>query len=380
MAYTPPKVWYSSTINGTYTELTNIQSINITRGRQRFVDPFVGSQCVIELIPANSYALPLAIGQFVDVRPANSAASPCYFNGRITDIERSYGIPYDASATIAAPADRITITVGGATSVLGSQNFDVDTSWSANADVISAVGMSVAISYGVNVTNSSPSGVLASAQTLPKGTALMDVINQSLRTAQWVIDDADQERSNSGGYNYSTSWFPLASTGTSFAFADNASTPYRFNQIEYVSSVQQTFSTVVVEPVGLSPQAATSGTLKNGYTFSSYDATTTQAANLAAYVLLVGNQTTPVPFVVRTNTAVADGVDTLADLSVYPVGTAANILFRGTQVAATVQGWQFGFYLDMATVGCYLSASLGTPFTLDSNLYGGLDYNRLGYP
>lgn len=380
MPYTAPKVFYSATINGTYTELGNIQSINITRGRQRFTDPFVSSQCSIELIPANSYSPALEIGQFLDVRLTNSSASPAYFNGRITDIERRYGIPYNASNTIAAPQDRITITVTGGTGILGSQAFDdAGNSWGAS-DVISGVAQPIGNTYGVNSANPGPSYVRASAQTLPKGTPLMDVINQCLRTAQWIVDDADQQRSNSGGYSYSVQWYRTSATGTTVAFTDTSGAGYKYNDIQYVSSVQQTFSTVVVEPAGLTAQASSSGSLRNAYSFTTFDETTTQAANLAAYVRTVNTQTTPTPFAITTSSVVSDTVQALAQLTTYPVGTGATVTFRGTTVNASIQGWAFGFYPDRCNVTAFMAPAVGAPLILDSTSNGILNQNTLAYP
>lgn len=387
MAYTPPGAYYSTSLTGTYIALTGIQSINITRGRQRATDPFQGSQCVVELIPANTYATPLEIGQFFDVRATNSAASPALFAGRITDVQRTYGIPYNASNTIAAPADRIIITATGGTGVIGNQDEDGDITLTAGQDAIfeaaseSAGGAGVDNPQGYGSLGSRPSGVNVSAAAYPAGTPVLEVINDLLRTAQWTIDDADLARSNAfSSYNFGVNFYPVSATGTTITFQDTSSANYRYSGIEYLSSIQQAFSTVVVQPDGLATQSATSGNLRNTYTFRSVDQTTTQAANLAAYVLLVSNQTTPAPFAITTSTAVADGVDVLARFTTYPVGTNVQVIFRGTTVYATVQGWNFGFYPDYANVTAYLSASLGTPFTLDSTSFGVLDTNRLGYP
>lgn len=382
MAYTPPKVWYSSTINGTYTELTQVLSINIFRGRQRFVDPFQGSQCTIELIPANSYSPDLAIGQFLDIRATNSASSPAFFAGRITDVERSYGIPYNASATIAAPADRIIITVTGATGVAANSTFDGTTTLTAGQDAVRQAAVNLGkVDSQYNALGTGPSGVTVSGSSVSGGSPIYDLTNQLLRTAQWVIDDGDPERSTaSAPFGYRAEFYASSATGTTITFRDTAGTGYKYREIQYLSSIQQSFNQVAVEPEGLATQYATSGDKTIGYTFSTYDQTTTQAANLAAYVLLIANQSTPAPFRISTSTAVADGCDVLARFLTYPVGTAVTVIFRGTTVNATVQGWQFGFYPDVANVSCFLSPSLGTPFTLDSTAFGVLDTDRLGYP
>ena len=381
MPYTPPKVWYSATINGTYTELTGIQSINIRRGRQQYTDPFSQSQCTIELIPANSYSPALAIGQFIDIRATNSAASPAFFAGRITDISRSYGIPYNASATIAAPADRITITATGGTGVAASQavtaDFTIDGTYTSITNLFTL--LQTYASVMTTVYGDQYSSAAASTQTITAGAEVWDVANRLLRTAQWFIDDDDIGRQLLSARSYEVAVLAPGTT-TAVTFQDDNSSGYRYNQIEYLSTVQQTFSTVVVQPTGLASQYSTSGDLLNSYTITTYNKPTSDALSLASYVQTLSNQTTPVPFMISTTTAVADGVDVLARFVTYPVGVAAQIKFRGTTVNATVQGWQFAFYPDYASVGCYLSPSLGTPFTLDSSLFGVLDTNRLGYP
>jgi hypothetical protein len=385
MAYTPPKVFYSTTYDGTYTELTNIQAITIVRGRQRFVDPFQGSQCIIELIPANTYAIALAVGQVLDIRSSNSGSSPAMFCGQITDVQRSYGIPYNAANTPNAPADRIILTVTGGTGVLGGQILDFALPLSAGADAVGSASQAVSgVQTPQGYNSFDPvSGVTISGVTFPVGSTALDLQNVCLRTAQWSIDDGDTMRtSRSGPYNSAVMYYPASATGTTITFSDAGTVgAYRYNEIEYLSSIQQTFGSVGVKPDGLAAQFSTaSGDFKNTIYFTTVDQTTTQAANLALYIRTTANQTTPVPFVIRTSTAVADGVDVLARLETYPVGTAVNVIFRGTSVTATVQGWSFAFYPDRCNVQAFMSASLGTPFTLDSTSFGVLDTNRLGYP
>lgn len=379
MTYTPPKVWYSATVGGTYTELTGIQSINISRGRQRFIDPFAGSTCTIELIPANSYSPDLAIGQFLDIRASNSASSPAVFVGHITDIERSYGIPYDAGNTIAAPADRITISCTGGTGAAASLAITADFDMLTGLSSIVELNGLLQTYSDVSVVNYGDflAAAPASIQTITAGAQVWDVANQLLRTAQWFIDDEDQARN--ALVNYAVS-LRAPGTTTTVTFQDDNTSGFRYSGLDYLSSVQQTFSSVVVEPTGLTPQYAESGDLLNSYTLSTYNATTGDAYSLASYLLALSSETEPTPFMIRTSTVVDSGVDVLARFMDYPVGIGVKVVFRGTTVGATVQGWNFGFYPDQATVACYLSPSLGTPFTLDSSLFGVLDTNRLGYP
>ena len=391
MPYTPPKVFYSATSNGSYTELTGIQSININRGRQRAQDPFNGSSCVIELIPANSYALPLALGQFVDVRDSNSGTSPCYYSGRIIDVQRRYDMPYNAG-TGAAPGDRITLTISGGVGAISTQVLESAVSTTAGLDAITQItafeGRNVTTEFNGNPTYPPPSfepvyaGVFVSSQTFNVGTPNLSIISTLLNMAQWTIDDGDYQRLGSGTELYKVEVYPSGATGATVTFTDDGTAGYRYQAIEYVSSLQSSFSTVAVEPAGLARQVEfnASAALNSSLTISTYDQTTTQADNLAAYVLLVSAQAQPAPFMVETSSAATDTAGELGRFMTYPVGTTAVVKFRGSTVFATVQGWSIAYYPDMARVRCFLSPSLGTSFTLDSTSFGVLDTNRLGYP
>lgn len=389
MPYTAPKAYYATTLLGTYTEITGIQSINIRRGRQHAQDPFSGSSCVIELIPATTYATPFAVGQFLDVRDSNSGSSAAYYQGVITDVQRRYDIPYN-SVSGAAPADRVVLTVTGGTGVMGSSLYtqaqtriagDVMYEVQLDTNQVEVIQPTVSIADFYN-----PSGVQQSSTAfgggVAAGTSVLAYKSVQLATAQWIIDDGDNERNSASDTGVNV--YPTNGWGTPISFVDDGSTGtevFKYSAIEYLSGAQTTFSRVVVKPDGLTPQSAQSATnAKNALVVETYDDTTTQADKLADYLLLINSQTTPVPFIIQTSTAVSDTAAKLGKMENYPVGVGVTVKFRGSTVYATVQGWSFGYYPDLCTVQCYLSPSLGTPFTLDSSTFGVLDTNRLGYP
>jgi len=393
MPYTTPVASYSTTINGTYTALTGIQTISINRGRQRFQDPFRQSSCVIELIPANSYATALAVGQYIDVRDSNSASSPSYFVGRITDVNRSYDMPYNAG-TGSAPGDRITIFATGGTGVIGAKLYDNASFGSGPTQI-----------YEQIVTNQSGGRAIiclpdaatfgyvtpaASAVSNYSGSAL-DLVNKYLRTDQLVLDDYDSKRTSYLGWSTFTTIAPLAYDTTTYAFTDNTSSG-KYVGIDYMSSVQNSFDVVQVAPAGLAIQTATlSSSIDNTLRYDTINNTTTDALSLANFILATNNQPTAVPFAITTNTLVNSTCLTLAKIprpsgavpdapANFPIGSTATIAFRGTNVSGTVQGVQTTFYVDYASVRVFLSPTLGTPFLLDSTTNGILDTNVLGYP
>lgn len=386
MAYTTPTVNYCATINGTYTSLTGIQSVSVSRGRQRFQDNFTQTNCTIEIIPAATYSVPFAIGQFIDVRDANNSTSPCYFNGRITDIERKYAMPYN-SGTGVAPQDRIIITATGSTGALGTSsvsNYTLGTTDCTNAIYLLALTVGI-YCYYQNYTSVNNSTTL----NITSGT--LDLVNALLRTSQYFIDDLDQLRTYIDG-TVVANLFPPGQGNTSFTFSDDGTIDgYKFTDLQYLSSVQNTFNEVQVAPVGLATQTTTSGTAPyNTLVYNTYNKTTADALSLANYIAAVQSLTTIVPYSITTNTLTAsdcltvsllnDRLDFTSPTKPMNLGAAVTVIFRKTTVTAQIQGINTTFYPDYATVQLFLSPSLGTAFTLDSSAFGVLDTNRLGYP
>ena len=381
MTYTPPTVAYSATIDGTYTTLTGVQSVNISRGRQRFQDPVGQSSCVIELIPANSYSLPLAIGQFIDVR-STAAVTNGYFCGRITDVQRNYGMPYTAG-TGAAPADRITITATGGTGVVGASQLN---GYSLANNYVNYSLDNLVSSLSVLLITNGYSWVRNSAQTV-SGSAL-DAVNQLCRTAQIVLDDFDMKRTAvPGGQQFGVLNYPSGQKlAGSFAFADDGSAA-AFRNIQFLSSVQNTFNWIELEATGVYTVIAAFGAAPfNALKYTTYSENPADASNLASYLwYLLSGQVQAAPYVIETDTTVsASCVDYALLANGWNLNTAigqpVSVKFRGSTTYGIIESVQTSFGVDKASVRLFLSPSLGTPFTLDSSAFGALDQNRLGYP
>lgn len=389
MPYTPPAVSYSTAINGTYTQLTGVQAVNIRRGRQYFQDNFPGTRCTIELIPATSYATPLAIGQWIDVRTSNSSSAAAYFVGQITDVERFYGMPYNAG-TGSAPADRIVITATGSTGQIAAatipsySNTLFTTVQFQIAEFCALAGAGYAIS-GVDVLTS-----LTAATNI----GAFDAINQLARTGQYNLDDVDTNRQGNP-YNSDTLQpvlFAYTGVGSLVATFGDAGTGTKYNQLRFLSSNQSTFNSVNVVTPGLATQnvKAASGPY-NSLDYNTYSANTTNAANLAQYLYnMLSGQTTIAPFSIGCDTAVDDSFLQYCHVAnAYRVtetvrytwiGGQATIAFRGTTYGAAVQSIATNFYPDRATAEFTFAPTLGQPFTLNSTSFGKLNTNRLGYP
>jgi hypothetical protein len=387
MTYTAPTVNYSNTIDGTFTSLTGVQYVSINRGRQRFQDNFQQTSCVVELIPANSYTLPLEIGQFIDVRDTNSGTSPCYFQGLITDITRNFNMPFN-SVTGAAPGDRITISASGCVGLLGQRSLTNESFISQDAGLSCA---DVASRNDIFLA-SEKAPVKTSAFTFTGGT--LDLINAVLRTAQMLIDDIDNKRTTVQPSPLFGFVFNAGTGNKNFVFSDAATVgSFKYQTLEYVSSVQNSFNEVNVFPQGLATQTDVSGLPPyNTLTYNTFNQTVSDALSLAKFIIATQNLVQVTPYKIATNTMLAPSCTDIAVLSttdqftVSPfvksmnLGSAATVEFRGTTVEARIQGINTNFYPDYASVQLYLSPSLGTPFLLNNNTFGVLDQNKLGYP
>jgi hypothetical protein len=384
MPYTPPVVYYATTQNGTYYNLSGVQSISIGMGKQRFQDNIGVTTCTVEIIPTATFSLALAVGQAIDVRKTNGTTTPCYFQGRITDIQRIYGVPYNAG-TGAAPADRMVITATGATGALGADTAN-NASWTGGRvyDALQSIDITTKtnIIWGIY----DDSGVQVSSGTMSN--SYLDFVNQITRSAQLVFGEFDATRLSSNMelliQPYGFRWT------TPIKFSDN-NTPgsYKFKRIEYRTSAQTAFNKITVEPEGLANQTANVATGPyNTLLYKTYNSTTAAALNLAQYLLTTQTETAPTPFVISADT---NGNDNVMDVAIIPnlynainppitIGAPIQVGFRGTTVQGSIEGIYSNFYADYASLQVYISPSLGSPFVLDSTTFGVLDTNRLAYP
>ena len=376
MPYTAPTVNYYNAGTASWLTMSGVQSVNISRGRQRFQDPFKHTSMTVEIIPTATTTF--SVGQLIDVRDANTDGSVCYFQGQITDVERSYSFPYNA-VTGSTPADRLTISAAGATGVAGTAQLEGQTWVSAS---VAAIVETLLTNQGLVAGSTWSNNMQASAQTFSG--SLLDAVNQLLRTAQLVLDDYKISRSlNTLGFTYYPNGLQF-NVANPIAFTDTG-TGYKYTGLDYLSSVQNSFNWIEVEATGVYTSVTALGAAPfNALRYTTFSKDIADTSNLSSYLyFLLSGQTVPVPFSIVTNTRAAATCMNLAQipeasLSNAIIGQPVTVAFRGTAAAGTVVGVNSSFYPDYASVQLFVSPSLGTPFTLDSSAFGVLDTNRLG--
>ena len=227
MAYVVPVVAYAAAndFEGTYTALTGIQSVQINRGRNRFQDQFNQTTCVVELIPANSYALPLEVGQWIDVRVLPIFTAAAWFTGRISDVQRDYNFPYN-TGTGAAPADRITITAVGAMGAIGQSGnaimIGASTADARENMVNLMAGIDVYMDEYISLSGSTDKwNKFGVSTTIDAGTTQsnLDLMNWLANAGQAFIDDVDLSRLDAAGQNFMVNAYNTSSR--EIVFSDN---------------------------------------------------------------------------------------------------------------------------------------------------------------
>jgi hypothetical protein len=361
---------YEVRYGDTPTVLDNVQSFTITRGRVQIQDPFkAGTATITGRVPSGLPAI--TIGTRIRIVVTNTPMESFVFNGAVSDFKINYGI--------VAALDTWQIECEDAFAGAGRALTTDTAGWSAgvntlDAAVAAAAGSGVEIITGFLDTKS-----LVSAQSVPN-TNLLNVLQQLAFT--------EQGRMTSNGLNVSGEpslfFFSRDEVGAALlaVFSDGsvatAEPIVNYDSVQFVSQADSFFEEVVVQPEGLADQRAGSG--RRGFSGRSYDQTTTQAQNLADYVLatLVVNNAVPQQVSCESENQVNDKAielfsfnSAVARVQLILRGVVYNLFVEGGTMTANPDASRWTFNI--------VSSEAQNFFILDSADFGVLDQNRLGF-
>jgi hypothetical protein len=366
------KVTWRAIVNGN--TLSDLQGVNLNSGRQNLQDPFRAG--TVTLTGRNIAALPtIVIGDTVEMK-ADGDGTGDYpmFYGRVSDVSFQYGI--------VAAEDSWTITAEDALARAGRQ---VNTaSWLAT-DTTYAAALKWVATTGITVESVSPTiagSSIVSAQTVTDGN-LLEVLQQLIQTEQGRMFGVFYDKIQWVGRDeiaFSSSYeFNDGTVATTFP-------KITYDVLNFRALADNVANRVVVEPEGLASQSFGSG-LKT-FILKSYDVSTSQAQDLAAYVESTLDQTAGVPISVSTRSSMQSNDNLLAictggfyNLLRLPVvlrGNTYQCLIEGVQISSTPSDTRFTFILSGAFAQAF--------FTLDNSFYGRLQddgpppfNNKLGF-
>jgi len=373
-------VGYKNPSSGSPSTITvPIQRVSWNVGRRNLTDNWTSSIATIfgrnpdTLFGAAGTGGP-QINDVVRIAVSDGGSEFAYFYGSIQDVRILYGFSTNY--------DTWEITVQGRYGSTGRN----DQSFTTTAgDSTSSLALAIRTAQtSSEVYVSSGWGSFTSAQTLTG--QVTNTVNTLMATEQGAVREYGQLIS--GGPNFdaymglygrnSTELYGLGSNVLSDTSATVMGvTPKKYDAIEFLSKAQNYGSKVVVQATGLADQS--SGTGRFVQTIQTINNTTSQAADLAAYVKNQLDQSAKVPYTVRfkgsNNTAACVG---LADQN--QVKAAAVIVFRGVQHECVIEGLQFDATPEDWTCSWVLSGQDQNAYLrLNDPIFGTLDYNRLGF-
>jgi hypothetical protein len=370
--------WYPA--SGTFFDgeyLDDLQTVSITTGRVGVQDPYrAGTASITGRNPSDLPAIEVGDFLWVEAYPPDLSVQYYMFLGRVADVQIQYGF-IDSMDTY---------TIIGENALANAGRLNVSGSWAAGITTAEAADEILA-GTGVPITFPTPSKAGASkvsAQTLTNAN-LLTVLNELIATEQGSI---------TGGAGDSIIWQgrqEFTVSNPSALFTDDPQeisvvTQLRYDTLNFASLADNVANKVIVSPDGLAPQ--TFGTGTKSFEMKSYDQTTSQAGDLAAYVQSTLTQATDVPFLVSARTSMQTDLFLLALAStgeqerlfvqVELRGTVYNCIVNGATVSADPSDTRVSLNL--------FAADLSSFFVLDDDFYGRLQddgppafNNKLGF-
>ena len=370
--------WYPA--DGDYFDgqyLNDLQTVNVTRGRVGVQDPYkAGTASIGGRNPSDLPAIQVGDFLWVEAYPPDESVQFYMLLGRIADVQIEYGFVENM--------DSYTILVEDALANAGRLN--ASGSWAAGITTAEAAddflaGTGVAINF-IDLALAGASKV--SAQTLTNAN-LLNVLNQLMATEQGNLVGVSNDEIQWRGRREFNIQNPLAK------FTDDPAeisvTPQcKYDTLNFASLADNVANKVTVTPEGLAPQSF--GTGLKSFEMNSYDQTTSQAGDLAAYVQSTLTQATDVPFSISARTSQQDNLSLLAMASTGVIerafvqielrGNTYDCIINGSTVTATPSDTRVTLNL--------FAADLSAFFVLDDEYYGRLQddgppafNNKLGF-
>jgi len=346
--------------------MTDVQGISITLGQTQLTDELRAGTCTIQGRDPDNQP-PIAVGD--DIIISADFGSPVTYQYavvmRVTDYVVEYGIVPEM--------DTWTLYGEDAFAVLGRAT--IDDTFTAGWGTQTAAG-SVCSASGVllDAATTGSGASTVSAQTITNGNALQ-VFSQVFRTEQGQVRANGWDsiiwwsRNNA---SFATLDGYLSDDGT---FDGSSVTAAKYDRIQFAGIADNYADQVLIEPAGLATQTSGSGVYS--YTASTYDETTAQAANLAAYVKGTLDINEAVPY--QTSVFADSNANNVALTLAQPFQTM-GLRFRGSDYWLYVLGCTVTATPEATRVSYNLASSLAfSTLTLDDPVLGRLDYNKLGF-
>jgi hypothetical protein len=372
------RAYYSTTIAGTYTQLSNLVEFSINVGRRHQLDQYGSATATLTFRYPTGFASPitqLVAGTFI--RITGTEGFPTNFSGRISNVSVQYGMPYSGGV---GNADYLLIECESWFASLGRMEGN---DYAMPAGTVLSQVLNSFTQTGVSMTASAFSPEMA-ASTI--SSTWGDWLNRTAMSMNGRIIDAAQN-----GQIKVVSPFDLYESDTVFTDEGPGDFKQVYNQIEFQSIADNFYTQVTVDPESFPAATVTKAgatTPYRTYETNTFNSSTAQAADLANYLLnnygtsklaissISASQRSQGNYFLLDQIGIA-----LGEGGVYAcVGTQISIEFRGSTYVCVIEGCTVSGTPEDTIYTFHLSgADLNAYLILDNATFGKLDENKLGY-
>lgn len=362
--------------------------ITLDIGRRLRIDPYGANTGSINFKNISGWTTQPQLGDYVKLDFYESAAVGYVrvMEGYVRNVNYRYGI--------ISSMDEATIEIESLLSRVASYELVNFLPSSTNS-----LGQIAEVMTEANVSFSTIDVGRSQVQTLTSNANAMDLVNQLIQTEMGFLFEAYSTSlllyivtayaRNNFIYPY---WAGVYYNGSTPAIiSDTASSNIShlyFDTIEMRSTADNYYTQAVVDPAGaVASQQATKGAKPYyGLEISTLDPTTTQADDLAEYLVNMYSSKTRYPVSVslsfngQKGTAAKEG--RFAELlgAGNLVGKRFQVIFRGTTYNLMAEGANISSDVDDTRLTVYFSSEAMNNFLiLNDTVYGTLDTNRLGF-
>jgi hypothetical protein len=376
MALQSYTVAYST--NGTsWTNLTNVQTVNINIGKRAQLDQVNASTASFEMRYPTGFATPIAqmvTGTFIRISNSTATSYPIWY-GEINDVSAVYGMPYAAGV---GNLDFLRVSCEGAFAAVGRMQGN---GYVMPADSIVGQFSLANTQTGLNFGYLPLSTATPLASTTVNG-SWGDWVNRACQSTNSRLWDGI-------AYNGSTVISPFYNSVSTINFSDTANnaTNQVYNQINFDSLADNFYTQVTVTPESFGAATVTqvgASLPYRTYQTNTLSASTAQATDYANYLLAnYGTAALAISSVTCSGDAQSSfQLDKMGENSGFgtTVGRQVSVTFRGTTYQCVVEGVTMSATPGESSFTFYLSgADLNSYFILNNTNYGRLDFNKLGY-
>ena len=369
----PPPYFQVQYLNGgSYTTIPNGQNVTVNVGRQHQLDQYNASTAQATMRYPTGYASPITAlvpGVKMRIRLVYNATSYDVFIGKLANALTTYGIPYSGGV---GNADYLNLSLEGQFADFG-RVAGLDYAMPAGSLTTQFATATTQSGYSITFNNTWASTV--AVPDMP-ATTISGTWGDWINKVALTLNGRLLEDFSPGLFLISP--FTGLNAPANLSDVANNATLANYEQLTFTSLADNYYTQVTVDPESYAPQTVQSGAAPyRTYTVNTLNNSTGQALDYANYLL--NNYGSPA---IRINSARIFLNNTTAPIppNTLSIGSNYTVAFRGTTYDCVLEGYTYSGDPSETYVTMYFSpAEQNAYLILNDDVYGRLDFNKLGY-